>query len=313
MRIDVHAHYWTEDYIDLLTDLGKADARAALGLGAGGGADLEARLRLMDRAGIEMQVLSACPQSPYGQNKQKMATAARFVNDQYTHLVQGQPDRFRAFAALPMPHLEESLGEMGRALDELGMAGVAMNTTVQGQALVDPGYEPVFAELNRRNAVLYLHPAGNSACTPLIADYHLTWMVGAPVEDTISIMHLITHGIPARYPDITIINSHLGGALPMLLQRADDQYRWEAPDTPERPSVAARRMWYDTVGHGTSPPCGAQSTRSARTGSSSEPTSPTKTATPSSARSTTSTTPRSTRAPPAPSSTRTPGALLGIG
>jgi aminocarboxymuconate-semialdehyde decarboxylase len=63
-------------------------------------------------------------------------------------------------------------------------------------------------------------------------------------------MQLITRGIPARYPDITIINSHLGGALPMLLQRADDQYRWEAPDTPERPSTAARRMWYDTVGHG---------------------------------------------------------------
>ncbi len=149
-----------------------------------------------------------------------------------------------------MPHLQESIGEMGRALDELGMAGVAMNTTVLGRALVDPGYEPVFAELNRRAAILYLHPAGNSACSPLIADYHLTWMIGAPVEDTISVMHLITHGIPARYPDITIINSHLGGALPMLLRRADDQYRWEAPGTPEAPSVAARRMWYDTVGHG---------------------------------------------------------------
>jgi 6-methylsalicylate decarboxylase len=249
MRIDVHAHYWTEEYLDLLTDLGRADARAARGIGAGGGAELEARLRLMDRAGVEMQVLSACPQSPYGQDKQKTARAARFVNDQYTQLVQRHPDRFRAFAALPMPHLE-SLAEMGRALDELGMAGVAMNTTVLGRALVDPEYEPVFAELNRRRAVLYLHPAGNSACSPLIADYHLTWMVGAPVEDTISIMHLITHGIPTRYPNIKIINSHLGGAMPMLLQRADDQYRWEAPDTPEPPSVAARRMWYDTVGHG---------------------------------------------------------------
>ena len=60
-------------------------------------------------------------------------------------------------------------------------------------------------------------------------------------------MQLITHGIPTRYPDIKIINSHLGGALPMLLQRADDQYRWEAP---EPPSLTARRMWYDTVGHG---------------------------------------------------------------
>jgi 6-methylsalicylate decarboxylase len=250
MRIDVHAHYWTDDYLDLLIDLGKADAGAARGIGAGGGAELEARLRLMDRAGVEMQVLSASPQTPYGEDQQKAAKAARFVNDQYAELVQHHPDRFAAFAALPMPHLEESVGEMGRALDELHMAGIAMNTTVLGRALVEPDYEPVFAELNRRGAVLYLHPAGNGACSPLISNYQLTWMVGAPVEDTISIMQLITHGIPARYPNIEIINSHLGGALPMLLQRADDQYRWEAPDTPEPPSTAARRMWYDTVGHG---------------------------------------------------------------
>ena len=250
MRIDVHAHYWAEDYIDLLTGLGQAGADAVRGIGAGGGAELETRLRLMDRAGVQMQVLSACPQLPYGGDGQKAARAARFVNDQYADLVQDHADRFRAFAALPMPHLEESLGELGRALDELRMAGIAMNTTVLGRALVEPGYEPVFAELNRRGAVLYLHPAGNSACSPLIGNYHLTWMVGAPVEDTISVMQLITHGIPTRYPDIKIINSHLGGALPMLLQRADDQYRWEAPDTPELPSVAARRMWYDTVGHG---------------------------------------------------------------
>jgi 6-methylsalicylate decarboxylase len=250
MRIDVHAHYWTDEYLDLLIDLGKADAGAARGIGGGGGAELAARLRLMDRAGIEMQVLSACPQAPYGEDADQATKAARFINDQYAELVERHRDRFAAFAALPMPHIEESIGEMRRALDELGMAGIAMNTTVLGHALVEPGYEPVLAELNRRSAVLYLHPAGNSACSPLIGNYHLTWMVGAPVEDTISIMQLITHGIPARNPHITIINSHLGGAMPMLLQRADDQYSWEAPDTPEPPSVAARRMWYDTVGHG---------------------------------------------------------------
>ncbi len=80
-----------------------------------------------------------------------------------------------------------------------------MNTTVLGRALVEPDFEPLFAELNRRSAVLYLHPAGNNARSPLIGDYHLTWMVGAPVEDTISVMQLITHGIPTRYPDIKII------------------------------------------------------------------------------------------------------------
>jgi len=250
MRIDVHAHYWTEEYLDLLIGLGKADAGAAGGLGAGGGAELEARLRLMDRAGIEMQVLSAAPQMPYGEDGEKAAAASRFVNDQYADLVERHRDRFRAFAALPMPHVAESLGEMRRALDELRMAGVVMNTTVLGRALVEPEYEPIFAELNNRAAVLYLHPAGNNACSPLIGEHHLTWMVGAPVEDTISVMHLITNGIPTRYPNIRIINSHLGGALPMLLRRVDDQYRWEAPRTPEPPSVSARRMWYDTVAHG---------------------------------------------------------------
>ena len=250
MRIDVHAHYWTDDYLDLLVNLGNADAAGARGLGAGRGAELEARIGLMDRAGIEMQVLSAAPQLPYSETAENAVKSARFVNDQYAELVEHHRDRFRAFAALPMPHIEESVGEMRRALDDLRTAGISMNTTVLGHALVEPGFEPVFAELNRRAAVLYLHPAGNSACSPLIGNYHLTWMVGAPVEDTISIMQLITHGIPARYPAIKIINSHLGGALPMLLQRADDQYGWEAPDTPERPSVAARRMWYDTVGHG---------------------------------------------------------------
>jgi 6-methylsalicylate decarboxylase len=204
----------------------------------------------MDRAGVDVQILSAAPQLPYSENRAKAVAAARFANDQYAALVEGHPDRFRAFAATPMPHMDASIAELGRALDELHMAGVAMNTTVLGQALVDRRYEPVFAELDRRAAVLYLHPAGNSACTPLIRDYHLTWMVGAPIEDTISVMQLITHGVPSRYPRIKIINSHLGGALPMLLQRADDQYQWEAPGTPERPSIAARRMWYDSVGHG---------------------------------------------------------------
>jgi 6-methylsalicylate decarboxylase len=121
----------------------------------------------MDRAGVDMQVLSAAAQLPYGADLQQAQAAARFVNDQYAELVSKHPDRFRAFAATPMPHVGESIAEMGRALDELGMTGVVMNTTVLDQALADPRFEPVFAELNRRQAVLYLHPAGNSACTPL--------------------------------------------------------------------------------------------------------------------------------------------------
>ena len=124
-----------------------------------------------------------------------------------------------------------------------------MATSILGRSLADPQFEPLYADLDRREALLYIHPAGVSACSPLIADYGLTWPIGAPIEDTISATQLIFKGIPARYPRIKIINSHLGGALPMLLQRLDNQYRWAAPEITEPPSAQARRMWYDTVGH----------------------------------------------------------------
>ncbi|MFE3187528.1 amidohydrolase family protein [Nocardia sp. NPDC059240] len=250
MRIDVHAHFWTDEYLDMLVGLGHTDTDTQRNMGAGDGKELDARLRLMDRTGVDMQVLSAAPQMPYGVDRQQAVAAARFVNDQYAAVVARHPGRFLAFASTPMPHLEESLAETARALDELGMAGVAMNTSIIGRALVEPGFASILADLDGRGAVLYLHPAGNSACSPLISNYRLTWMAGAPIEDTISVMQLITHGIPLRYPNIRIINSHLGGALPMLLQRADNQYRWETPDAPELPSKVARMMWYDTVGHG---------------------------------------------------------------
>jgi aminocarboxymuconate-semialdehyde decarboxylase len=253
MSIDVHAHFWTDAYLDKVAALGKTDTAAQRGRGAGDGGELEARLALMDRAGVDIQVLSASPQLPHGPDRAAAADAARYVNDQYAELVDRHPGRFRAFASLPLPHIDAAAAELARALDELGMAGVAMTTTIMDQPLVDSPAAQLFAELDRRGTVLYLHPAGNAACSPLIGEHHGTWSVGAPVEDTISILHLITHGIPSRYPRMRIVNSHLGGALPMLVQRMDNQLPWEAPETPEQPSVAARRMWYDTVAHGHPP------------------------------------------------------------
>jgi aminocarboxymuconate-semialdehyde decarboxylase len=249
MRIDVHAHYWTDAYLDMLVDLGRTDTATQRGIGAGGGGELDARLRLMDRAVVDLQVLSAAPQLPYAADEGRAIAAARYVNDEYASLVSAHPDRFRAFAATPMPHIDASITEISRALDELGMVGLTMNTSILDRAITDPDFEPIFAELDRRGAVLYLHPAGNGACSPLVSEHRITRMVGAPFEDTIAAMQLITSGHLQRYPGAKVICSHLGGALPMITQRADDHVAWEAPDTPEPPSEAARRLWYDTVSH----------------------------------------------------------------
>jgi predicted TIM-barrel fold metal-dependent hydrolase len=249
MRIDVHAHYFPEKYLDLLQHFGSEMTDMARHIGAGGSPDeIEARLELMDSAQVQMQVLSVSPQLPYFEDETQAIEAARTINDLYADLVQRYPTSFAAFAA-PMPHIDAALTEIERALDQLHMAGITMATSILGRSLADPRFEPLYAELDRRGAILYIHPAGVSACSPLIADYGLTWPIGAPIEDTISAAQLIFKGIPVRYPRIKIINSHLGGALPMLLQRLDNQYRWAAPEITEPPSAQARRMWYDTVGH----------------------------------------------------------------
>ncbi len=253
MRIDVHAHYWTDNYLGMLVGLGKTDTATQRGIGAGDGAELDARLRLMDRAGVDLQVLSPAPQLPYGADANLAAAAARYVNDEYAAVVAAHPDRFRAFAATPMPDIEVAIAEIRRALDELGMVGVTMNTSVLDRAITDPDFEPIFAELDGRGTVLYLHPAGNGACSPLVTENRITWMVGAPFEDTIAAMQLITSGHLQRYPGVKIICSHLGGALPMITRRADDHISWEAPDTPEPPSQAVHRLWFDTVSHGHAP------------------------------------------------------------
>ncbi len=201
----------------------------------------------MDRAGIDIQVLSAAPQLPYGGDAARTAAAARYANDEYGAVVSSHPDRFRALTATPMPDIDAAISEIGYAIDELGMVGVTMTTSILDRAITDPQFEPVFAELDRRGAILYLHPVGNGACSPLVRDHHITWMVGAPFEDTIAAMQLITAGHLQRFPNVRIICSHLGGALPMIPRRADDHVQWEAPDTPEPPSQPVHRLWYDTV------------------------------------------------------------------
>ncbi|WP_326827250.1 amidohydrolase family protein [Streptomyces sp. NBC_01751] len=254
LRIDVHAHLWTTGYLDRLERLGKADTGTQRGIGADATeADLDRRFALMDRAGIDLQVLSVAPQSPHLIGEPDAVALAGAANESYAELVARFPRRFRAFAALPLPHVDAALREAVQALDDLGAVGVGVTTTVLGRTLADPLFAPLYEELDRRCAVLYVHPAGEGAASPLITEHGMTWMVGAPVEDTVALMHLILAGIPVRYPRMRILASHLGGALPMLPPRLDDHLAFESPETPELPSVAVGRLWYDTVSHVHSP------------------------------------------------------------
>ena len=253
LRIDVHGHYFPNEYLDMLDRFGGGGTGTAIARnapGSGSPQELQSRFQMMDRAGVKMQILSAAPQLPYFENRQNAITAARFINDAYADIVRRHPDRFVAYAATPLPHVDASIEEMGRALDTWGMVGVTMGTSVLEQSVADPAFDPFWAELNRRGTILFFHPHGLGACSPLITANNLTWPIGATIEDTVVVAHLIAKAIPSRYPRVRIIVPHLGGEISMLLQRLDNQTGMFLPAGSERPSVAARRFWYDTVSHG---------------------------------------------------------------
>jgi len=253
LRIDIHGHYFPNEYLDMLDRFGGGGTGTAIARnapGSGSPQELQSRFQMMDRAGVKMQILSAAPQLPYFENRQNAITAARFVNDAYADIVRRHPDRFVAYAATPLPHVDASIEELGRALDTLGMVGVTMGTSVLERSVADPAFDPFWAEMNRRGTILFFHPHGLGACSPLITANNLTWPIGATIEDTVVVAHLIARGIPSRYPRVRIIVPHLGGEMSMLLQRLDNQRGMFLPAAAERPSLTAKRFWYDTVSHG---------------------------------------------------------------
>lgn len=247
--VDVHAHLWTGAYIDVLARAGVAGLDMYRSLGATDSADdLHTRFTLMDEAGIDLQILSATPLAPHLPDQQAALASAGHVNDEYARLVEQHPNRFRAFLALPLPHMPEALMTLDR-LGKEGFVGVALTTDILGTPLTDPRFDPLFTELDARAATVLIHPAGADAQSPLIAGRPMRWAVGAPIEDTIAMADLLLTGHLSRFPRMKVIGTHLGGALPMLLPRMQAQQPWEAPSASEPPVDAVRRAWFDTVTH----------------------------------------------------------------
>jgi predicted TIM-barrel fold metal-dependent hydrolase len=253
MIVDVHAHYHPHAFTEALAPL--HSGRDVYSFGAlpdtDDAAHIEARLELMESAGVGMQVLSpAAGRAPYGTDERAAVRAAQVCNDGNAEMVRRYPDRFRAFVSLPLPHVDASLAELSRGLDDLGMVGVNLHTAVLDRSVAEDEFLPLYEEVNRRRGLIFYHPCGNGICSPFITAYGMNGAVGTSLEDAAIVLHLIARRLPAQFPDITFVIPHFGGPIPMLLDRLDNQYPMAGHDLPEPPSATARRFYYDTVGHG---------------------------------------------------------------
>jgi predicted TIM-barrel fold metal-dependent hydrolase len=255
MIVDAHAHYHPRAYEEALARMPRRGRASGFAGGHQPVTDDEAhvrtRLDMMDEAGVRLQVLSpAAGWAPYSEDESAASRAAAIGNDLIAELVGRMPDRFKALVSLPLPHVDASLRELRHGLDELGMIGVNIHCTLLDRPVVEPEFLPLYAELNRRHAVVLFHPTGNGICSPLVTDFGLSTAVGTSLEDSLVALHLIARKIPSQFPNITFIVPHLGGPMAMLLERLDNQFSMAQRGLPEPPSVTARRFYYDTVGHG---------------------------------------------------------------
>ena len=235
MVIDVHAHYYPSEYLARIgrPELPPVAAAALAEQGVG------ERLELLDRTGVDTQVLSVSQAQPYLPDVREAADAAMLANDLYIDLCARHPRRFLTFAALPLPHVDEALEEIARVGDDPHVVGVTLGCSVAGHQLDDPVLEPVYEELDRRRSVVFLHPVGQES-TPWLSGHNLAWLVGAPFEDTAAALRLVLGGVLERHASIRFIVPHLGGTIPFLLARV-------ARKSDDRIAQGLRSFYYDTV------------------------------------------------------------------
>jgi aminocarboxymuconate-semialdehyde decarboxylase len=264
--IDTHTHILTQETAALLTKAGAAvtitpdDGESALLDVRGvayrpfptGGFDIARRLRDMDDTGIDVQVLSATPQTYlYGLDADLGVVTAAIQNDQMAKHIAAHPTRFMAIATLPMQDPKRAADELKRAITKLGMRGSMFASNIMGKNLDDPSFEPVWAVAEELNAFLFIHP-NNIAGADRLKSYYLANLIGNPLDTTIAAACLIFGGVLDRHPKLKICLAHGGGFVPY--QAARWEHGWAVRPEPKKnvkqqPKNIIGRFIYDTILH----------------------------------------------------------------
>ena len=215
--------------------------------------DLPARLAAMDRAGVDVQLLSSwIDLSAYDLEASTGVRYARMFNEALAATVAAEPDRFVGLCNVPLQAPERAAAELRHAVTALGMVGVEIATTVAGSELDDRALDPFWATAEELRCLVLVHPLD-----PLtgrdVRRFFLGNLVGNPAETTIAAAHLVFGGVLERHPELRVCLVHGGGFIPYQRGRLDQGYRAKAAVTATEltrpPTSWLRRLYYDTVTH----------------------------------------------------------------
>jgi predicted TIM-barrel fold metal-dependent hydrolase len=209
-------------------------------------------LELMDKQGVATAMISVTSPGVYFGDRVEARTLAREMNEYGAKMAADYKGRFGLFALLPLPLIDESLREIEYAFDTLNADGVGILTSYGNHWLGDPMFQPVFEELNRRQAVVYTHPIDAPCCQDLWPDVNPTTLE-FPTDTARSILSLLVTNAAVRYAAIRFIFSHGGGTIPAVIGRlgiggADSLNNvLSRPADPKSRLYQLRRFYYDTA------------------------------------------------------------------
>ena len=201
-RVDVHHHPLPPEFMRRRPSTGTARKWTP-----------DISMEQMDKFGIATAMTSR-PDIWYGDVQESVALA-RICNEYGAQMVKDNPGRFGLLAVLPLPDQDATLKEIQYAFDVLKADGACMLSSYGDKWPGDPAYVPAFEELNRRKAVVFIHPTTPNCCKSLIPGV-AQYMVEFDFDLTRGVVSLLVNGIFSRFPDIRFIIAHSGGTLPVL-------------------------------------------------------------------------------------------------
>ncbi len=243
-RIDLHHHILPADYV-------AAVGEKAIGTPAPDGRmpawSVAQSLQLMDRQGIAKAIVSISAPGVWLGDEAASARLARSCNEFAAQLVRDHPTRFGFFASLPLPAVAASLAELRHAFETLRADGVVLMTNYADRYLGDAAFEPVFEELDRRGALVFVHP---NECNCNVATGVPTSVLEFPHDTTRAVTSLLYSGTLARHQRLRVVLSHAGGTLPFLANRiaTATALRPGAPKDAAATTMATlKSLYYDTA------------------------------------------------------------------
>lgn len=260
--IDVHNHFYPPAYVEalragdsVLTVTVDADGNPEIhypgdyNTAVRGHRDIAYRQRVLDELHVDTQVITFTSPGTHVEPPARAARFASLVNDAFATIVGERAPRFAALATLPLNDPKASVAEFRRAVEQLRFRGAMLFSNVNGVALADERYWPLYEAANDAGAVLHIHPT-NPVNVDAMRQYWLMPLVGFLFDTSVAAAHLVFSGVGERFPRINWVLSHLGGALPYIAERLDRGFHAfkECRANIQRPPSEFLKRWhYDTV------------------------------------------------------------------